>query len=211
MLYQNDGNSNHWLKLRLRSNGLNRFAVGAKAWIQTGDVTQYRELTDATSARHQGNEQIVHFGVGAFTTIDSLTVEWPSGLVETYTGVPADQDVILVEGSDPPWLPTPTQTSPNTATGTATQTPTGTAIPSDTPTQTPTGTPIPSDTPTPNSDRDGATVGHANPDPDRYAYADSDADGYADEHGDRYANEHCDGHAYPDGNAHPRSPQVLLP
>ncbi len=109
VLYQNNGNSNHWLKLSLRTGGANFFAIGSKVWITVSDQTQYRELTDQVSSRHMQNEQIVHFGVGAATVIDEVRVQWPDGEVDTFTGIAADQTLDVREN---PGSPTPAGSPP---------------------------------------------------------------------------------------------------
>ena len=38
------------------------------------------------------NTFILHFGLGTYTTIPTLTITWPSGLVETFTDVAVDQN-----------------------------------------------------------------------------------------------------------------------
>jgi hypothetical protein len=43
------------------------------------------------------NDPRLHFGLGAATTAD-VEVHWPSGLVETHTGVAANQLLTLREG-----------------------------------------------------------------------------------------------------------------
>jgi hypothetical protein len=42
------------------------------------------------------NDLRLHFGLGAATTAD-IEIHWPSGLVETHTGLDADQLVTLRE------------------------------------------------------------------------------------------------------------------
>ena len=95
VLYKNNGNGNHWLKIQPRMlSGGNYFGLGTKMWITVGGVTQYRELTDMTSL-HQQNEQVVHFGLGAAQTVDEITVRWPDGQSETLSAIPADQTLVI--------------------------------------------------------------------------------------------------------------------
>src|SRR5690606_9671889 len=40
-----------------------------------------------------------HFGLGTHTTIPTMTIDWPSGLQETFTDVPIDQAITVIEGT----------------------------------------------------------------------------------------------------------------
>ena len=99
MLLRNDGGSKagHWISLKLVGTKSNRNAVGAKVSLTAGGLTQIDEV-------HSGDSYLSHsdwrlnFGLGAATTVDGVTIRWPSGAVEKLAKVPADQVVILVEG-----------------------------------------------------------------------------------------------------------------
>jgi hypothetical protein len=54
------------------------------------------------------SEPILHFGLGNDTVIDRLTVSWPSGLTQTFTGLAADRKLTIMEPDAAPDLrPTP--------------------------------------------------------------------------------------------------------
>ena len=40
----------------------------------------------------------VHFGLGAATQVETLTVRWPGGHVDTYHDLPVDRYVTIREG-----------------------------------------------------------------------------------------------------------------
>ncbi|MBS1583536.1 MAG: VCBS repeat-containing protein [Bacteroidetes bacterium] len=96
-LWLNNGNANHWLNVRLRGVQSNRDAIGAHVTLTTALGTQVREVR-AGESYGMTNTAMCHFGLGANTTIPALTVRWPSGQVDTYTDVAADQAITLVEG-----------------------------------------------------------------------------------------------------------------
>ena len=101
-LYRNDlAGSNHWLKIKTIGTASNRSGIGAKvrahATIGGAVVRQIREvLSQNTFNGH--NSLNVHLGLGDATTVDSLTIEWPSGMVDHYANVAADQFLEAVEG-----------------------------------------------------------------------------------------------------------------
>ncbi|NOY58114.1 MAG: hypothetical protein GXO75_04140 [Calditrichaeota bacterium] len=96
-----NGNTNHWIELKLVGNPSNRSAIGAKVWatatISGSEVTQLREISTQTGmASH--NSLRVHFGFGDATTITQIRIEWPSGNEQTLSGVSVDQIMTVTEG-----------------------------------------------------------------------------------------------------------------
>jgi enediyne biosynthesis protein E4 len=98
MLLRNDGGSKagHWISLKLQGTKSNRNAAGARVELKAGGLTQIDEV-------HAGDSYIshsdwrLHFGLGAATTVDQITVRWPAGGVEKLTNVKADQVLKIVE------------------------------------------------------------------------------------------------------------------
>jgi hypothetical protein len=95
-LLLNPPNGNNWLEMNLHGVESNRDAIGAVVYISAGGVTQRR---DVTGGKHWGgqNSDTVHFGLGKNTTAATVTIDWPSGIVQTLTNVTADQILNIVE------------------------------------------------------------------------------------------------------------------
>ena len=95
ILFRNNGNSNGWLKVVLRGTTSNRSGIGAKLRLVAGGKTQYRQYF---GQHYMGQDYIpVHFGLGAATSVASLTIEWPSGTTQTLTNISANQTITVVE------------------------------------------------------------------------------------------------------------------
>ena len=97
-LYRNNAtseNSNHWLNLKLVGTTSNRSAIGARVRAKANSIWQMREVAGQSGYCGQTLEQ--HFGLAAAATVDSLWIRWPSGLIETYTNIPADHDYTMTE------------------------------------------------------------------------------------------------------------------
>lgn len=75
----------------------NRDAVGAVVRIAAGGARQMR-LRMAGNGFQAQSEGTLHFGLGKAERIDELTVHWPSGKKETFTDLPVDQRLRIVEG-----------------------------------------------------------------------------------------------------------------
>lgn len=87
---------NHWLVVDLRGATSNLDGIGARVTVSAGGVTQIREIFAGSSQMGQ-NMREAHFGLGSATHVDSVTVTWPSGKVQTVTDVVLDQKLVMVE------------------------------------------------------------------------------------------------------------------
>lgn len=98
-IMMNDGNANHYLMVDLEGVESNLDGIGAKIVIETAAGTQVREIRSGESYGIM-NSMIAHFGLGSETEAESITVYWPSGIIDDIANVDADQTVGIQEGSD---------------------------------------------------------------------------------------------------------------
>lgn len=102
-LYENHASetANHWLSVELTGTQSNRSAIGAKVRLKANiggkQVEQLREIS-AQSGYCGQNQLAAHFGLGDAAQIESITVQWSSGLEELVGNQPADQHLRIVEG-----------------------------------------------------------------------------------------------------------------
>lgn len=96
-LYRNNAREqtgNHYLKLNLKGNGKNTYAIGAKITIENKGELFYLEQMPM-----RGFESTVdprpNIGLGKATSVDRLTVSWPDGSVSMLDSVKADQTIAL--------------------------------------------------------------------------------------------------------------------
>jgi hypothetical protein len=95
-LFRNEGNANHWLQLGLVGKISNREGLGAIVRVSAGGRTQVRGHNDGV-ARYSQDGSVLHFGVGDSTVVDSIVIDWPSGIHQVVTNVPVDQQLTVVE------------------------------------------------------------------------------------------------------------------
>src|SRR5205823_1549612 len=97
--YRNNGNTNHWLKVKCVGTASNRAGIGAKvrarATIRTADMWQLREISGGTGFGQ--TSLLAHFGLGDAAIVDTVRVEWPSGAVQELHGVNVNQILTVVE------------------------------------------------------------------------------------------------------------------
>ncbi len=96
-LFQNIGNSNHWLEIDLEGVISNRDGIGSRVELETGDGTiQIREQTGGMHRIAQ-NHQRLHFGLGSHKMVKRLTVTWPNGVTQSLKSIDADQILRITE------------------------------------------------------------------------------------------------------------------
>jgi hypothetical protein len=91
---------NHWLGIRLVGKKANPDAIGARISWQAGDLKRSRLKVGGGSylSSHDPREVL---GIGKRTKIDKLEIRWPqpSGRFETFTDLPIDRYITIVEGA----------------------------------------------------------------------------------------------------------------
>jgi len=98
-LLRNDGgNQNHWLRVRTVGTKSNRDGIGARVTLTpVGGAPQWRLVKTGSSYLSQ-SELPVTFGLWSATAVQKLEVVWPSGQVDTFLDLKANQFVTVVEG-----------------------------------------------------------------------------------------------------------------
>ena len=82
------------LAVTLRGAGKNTQGVGAKVMIVAGGTHQLLEESPTRGFQSSVDPRL-HFGLGAATRVDSLTVIWPDRRFQILTNVPANQPLVL--------------------------------------------------------------------------------------------------------------------
>lgn len=95
-LWKNTGGSNHYLKFDVVGTVSNRDAVGTWLEIHAGGITQYRYTNCGEDYLGQDSQHEI-VGLGNNLLVDSLTILWPSGIVDQYYNIQADQHLVFTE------------------------------------------------------------------------------------------------------------------
>ena len=102
-LFKNNNTTGNWAEFSLRGTVSNRSAIGTRITLVAGGITQIREIQSTTGFAGQ-NSGVVHFGLGAATTITSVQFKWPSGIIQTLSNIPVNALVQVLEDNTPPAL-----------------------------------------------------------------------------------------------------------
>ena len=101
-VYKNTLNDNatenekrHFLRIKLKGKTGNSAGLGAKIKLHYGNGNiQYHDHS-VSRGFLSSVEEIVHFGLGSQTTVDSLVVTWPDGKTSRVTAIKTDQVVVI--------------------------------------------------------------------------------------------------------------------
>ena len=92
----NGGNANNWLRVKLEGTTSNREGVGAKVYVEVGGRRLFHEVK-LGSGYLSTSEKDPLFGLAEATRVEQVEVHWPSGRVQVFEGIEANQTVNAVE------------------------------------------------------------------------------------------------------------------
>ena len=89
---------NHWITVRLVGTKSNRDGIGAKISVEAGARKQTAFVRgDGSYLSHSDTR--AHFGLADATRVNRIEIRWPSGVVDTASGLTADRFYVAREGS----------------------------------------------------------------------------------------------------------------
>lgn len=99
----NNGNGNNWINIKCTGIISNRSAIGTKVRVRAeifgNDVWQLSLI--AVPYSQQGQHSLnAEFGLGDATVIDTILVEWPSGIITVLTDISLNQYIEIDEIAD---------------------------------------------------------------------------------------------------------------
>ena len=97
-LWRNDIKNKNYLRVFLEGETSNKDALGAKVVIAIDDYKMERIIRTGSSYLSQ-SELVATFGLGNHTTIDSLSIIWPSGKIDTFTNIKNNRELFIKEGT----------------------------------------------------------------------------------------------------------------
>jgi hypothetical protein len=101
-IYINNTNANNWVKINtvgighIIPNYTNRNGIGARVEITTNSGTQIRDVRSGEGLGFMSSLN-THFGLGAETSINSIKVYWPSGIVDFISNPAINTTLNIIE------------------------------------------------------------------------------------------------------------------
>ena len=108
-VFQNSGNSNSWLEVKLMGDDCDKFGVGARIYVnQTSspNLTLMDWIRTSEGAHNHANGLRAHFGLGAYSGTVTVEVRWPCGNFTALTDVAVNQTITIQELEALPAPPT---------------------------------------------------------------------------------------------------------
>lgn len=99
-ILRNDvGNERRAITFSLEARSGNRDAIGARIQIKTATASRQKSVHSVSGYLSQSSRR-VHFGLEGMGEIESVTIRWPGGRVQTLQGVPSNHLIRVIEGDD---------------------------------------------------------------------------------------------------------------
>ena len=92
-IYRNDSASER-LTISLRGNESNRYGIGAMVKAETDNGQQIRMMNPMTGYA-SSNSHIVHFGLGALSSVKNLEVHWPNGIKHSFSDLKSGNHYVI--------------------------------------------------------------------------------------------------------------------
>ena len=97
--YNNNTSGNNWIKIQTNGNSSNKGGIGARVEIVSPGIgKQIRDVRSGEGFRYMSS-LTTHFGLGADTSVSSITIYWPSGAVDVINNPSLNQIITISEGA----------------------------------------------------------------------------------------------------------------
>jgi hypothetical protein len=96
LVHNVSANAGHWVAIKLKGTKSNRDGIGARVEVFAGGKRHTAERVAGSGYLSQDDDRL-HFGLGAATTVDKLLVHWPSGREQTLEKLGVDQVLTVQE------------------------------------------------------------------------------------------------------------------
>ncbi len=90
LLHNTSSGNGHWLGIRLRQQGGNTRAIGARVSVRSGGRVQTAQVGGGGSYISQHSDDL-HFGLGDEAGAVEITIHWPDGSIETHSDIQPDR------------------------------------------------------------------------------------------------------------------------
>ena len=93
---------NHWLTLQLEGRKSNRDGIGAEVKIVSATIGAQYATVSTTGSYLSASDRRLHFGLGADTSVKSIEIRWPSGILQHVENIAANQILTIIEPTTSP-------------------------------------------------------------------------------------------------------------
>ena len=97
VLLQNEGNGGNWLIVDLSGTRSNKDGIGSRVRIVLESSGEQHAVASAAGSYLSSNDHRLHFGLGRSEQVGLVEIEWPSGVVQRFEQVRANQILVVTE------------------------------------------------------------------------------------------------------------------
>ena len=97
VLYTNNGNSNNWITINTVGTESNIDGIGARVEVTTASGTRIRDVRSGEGFGYMSTLN-THVGLGTDAAVESITVYWPSGIIDVIENPNINEALVIVEG-----------------------------------------------------------------------------------------------------------------
>lgn len=94
---RHNATTNHYLTITLEGVVSNREAIGSWVILYADGICQTKYTFCGDNYMSQNSDKLF-YGLGSTSVVDSLIIEWPSGMTDTYYNVSSNQHMHYIEG-----------------------------------------------------------------------------------------------------------------
>ena len=102
VFFENSGNSNNWITLKLEGSQSNKSAFGARVELimENDEIEHSIHRVVGTGGSFGANSLQLEIGLGKFDNIKTINILWPSGISNQYSNVNVNQIIKIVESNN---------------------------------------------------------------------------------------------------------------
>ena len=97
VLLRNEGNGGNWLIVDLNGTRSNKDGIGSRARIVLESSGEQHAVASGAGSYLSSNDHRLHFGLGRSEQAGLVEIEWPSGVVQRFEQVRANQILVVTE------------------------------------------------------------------------------------------------------------------
>lgn len=96
-VFRNNVTGGNRVQVRLQGTESNRDGLGAIVRVESATIGRQARTMTGARGYAAGSELVAHFGLGSDAVLARLRVEWPSGAVQEFTDLAANESYLIVE------------------------------------------------------------------------------------------------------------------
>lgn len=99
-IYRNDSGGANAILVSLRGTASNRYGLGARITVRLAGGQRLTRMLTSSRGYMSGTEALAHFGLGDQSSLEGISIDWPSGRQQRFGKLPAGQHYRITEAGE---------------------------------------------------------------------------------------------------------------